>query len=296
MIKHMNAPRLTKAKKLQEIVESKRWTIEEKFKGNRAWIILGPTNKIISRGGFDRTSKCPHIANCKVPKSVYGQVLDVELYSRYYTDAEVSGFLHRKEGVIPECILPYVFDYLGVDQSSHLLNLAFRRGCMFEILDKINQEGLTVFIPVYSELATSFEQVNEKFKRIIAKGGEGVMLKNLDATYHPGKRPANVWFKIKKSETYDVVILGFDEGEGKYKNMVGSISYGAYIKGQLMAIGNVSGFDDALRGAMTRSPAEYIGNVIEIRCQEMLKSGNLKDPSFVRLRHDKTASECIWKE
>ena len=46
------------------------------------------------------------------------------------------------------------------------------------------------------------------------------MLKRLDECYVQGGRPANNWYKAKKSSTFDCVVLGFTRGKGKYNETI----------------------------------------------------------------------------
>jgi ATP-dependent DNA ligase len=56
----------------------------------------------------------------------------------------------------------------------------------------------------------------EAYEEIVANGGEGVILKNIYGKYFPDKRPLDVWLKVKKYTTKDVVVIGFDESERDY--------------------------------------------------------------------------------
>ncbi|WJJ55353.1 hypothetical protein QB910_000109 [Dabrowskivirus KKP3916] len=56
----------------------------------------------------------------------------------------------------------------------------------------------------------------EFYNKIVADGGEGVILKDTQATYKPDKRPLGTWLKVKKYSTYDVVVMGFTDAEVEY--------------------------------------------------------------------------------
>lgn len=38
----------------------------------------------------------------------------------------------------------------------------------------------------------------------------------------------------------------------------------------------------------------YIGKVVEVAGFEVFDSGSMRHPSFVRVRDDKDAKECVW--
>jgi ATP-dependent DNA ligase len=67
--------------------------------------------------------------------------------------------------------------------------------------------------------------------------GEGVIAKELDATYKPGQRKGMV--KVKRVRTIDCVIVGWRPG--KEEGTVGSLILGLYDGRQLRPIGHTSG-------------------------------------------------------
>ena len=106
----------------------------------------------------------------------------------------------------------YVFDILYKDGKS-LLHLTQKERRI--IIEKIINEkkGKIVLI---KKLITSDEKNLEKFyKESLALGNEGLMLKNLEKTYTPGRRVKG-WLKLKPIlEPLDLVIVGATYGEGK---------------------------------------------------------------------------------
>jgi ATP-dependent DNA ligase len=67
--------------------------------------------------------------------------------------------------------------------------------------------------------------------------GEGVIAKELDATYRPGERKGMV--KVKRVRTIDCVVMGWRPG--KHEGTVGSLILGLYENGNLRPIGHTSG-------------------------------------------------------
>jgi ATP-dependent DNA ligase len=111
------------------------------------------------------------------------------------------------------------------------------------------------------------------YETVLKQGGEGVMLKNLYAKYVQGGRPANNWYKAKKSATFDCVIMGFTKGAGKYNNRIGAIEFGQFVNGKLTKLGQASGMTDDVREDMSLHPEKYIGKVVTIKGMERLKVG-----------------------
>jgi hypothetical protein len=110
---------------------------------------------------------------------------------------------------------------------------------------------------------------------------EGIVLKNgnmLD------------WSKLKRRRTIDLVICGFEPGEGKYAGKVGAIKVKTT---EGFEVANVSGMTDGERDIVTQTSGELVGKVIEVEYQNIGAAGRLRHPSFVRFREDKTAAECL---
>ncbi len=75
---------------------------------------------------------------------------------------------------------------------------------------------------------------------------EGVMAKQLDAPYIPGKRKGMA--KVKRERTIDCVVMGWRPG--KEEGTVGSLILGLYDDGELRSVGHISGFSAAAKRSM----------------------------------------------
>jgi len=95
----------------------------------------------------------------------------------------------------------------------------------------------------------------EKFKEWYSEGGEGAVVHT-----ESGKT-----YKIKKRGTFDLVVIGMQEGKGKNKNMAGNVYTAFYDGGQFYFAGKVgTGFSDSLRKKLwkfgKKYPAKYGGS------------------------------------
>ncbi len=156
----------------------------------------------------------------------------------------------------------------------------------------------------------------DEIKRIsdeaIKAGHEGVMLKNLESKYIPGKRGKN-WLKYKATmETLDLVVVGGEWGEGKRSNLISSFELACIDEnGNFLRIGKVAtGFSDEDLEELTelfKPLIEYQEGkrivfqpkfVFEVAYQEIQRSPKyesgfaLRFPRFVRLRDDKSVEEA----
>ncbi|HJW97208.1 MAG TPA: ATP-dependent DNA ligase, partial [archaeon] len=79
------------------------------------------------------------------------------------------------------------------------------------------------------ELITKDLQKAEKFyRKALEENQEGVMVKNLQALYQPGRRVAGGWLKVKPTmENLDLAIVGGTWGTGKRAGWMGSFMLGA---------------------------------------------------------------------
>ncbi len=137
---------------------------------------------------------------------------------------------------------------------------------------------------------------------------EGVIAKDPTSDYRPGRRTRR-WLKIKAFKTIDAVIVGYTEE----LRAVSALALAVYRNDDLQFIGKVgTGFsaDDVrmlkellepieIDAPHFDVPASYRGinwvapkHVCEVRYLEFGKQGMLRNPSFLRLRPDKSTEEC----
>lgn len=286
----MNAVPL-EGKKVEKVLGNPRYGVEEKIRGIRALLHISHLGtRVITRGGNDITHLLPHVAKAVSPDYI---VLDCELFRFGWDDAKIAGLLNYRTTYSIECeeIKPYIFDIPSLG-----LKLEFRRRALSAYLPWIDRLGWRL-LPMLKDLSS--DEILTFYSQIIAEGGEGIMIKNLDALYLPGKRPQNNWFKLKYSQSWDVVICDYTPGEGKYKGMVGAIIYGLYNPetDSLIPVGRVSGFNDSQRESFTKDPEAFKGWVIEVEGSGLTEAGCIENPRFKRFRQtEKRKEECTCLE
>lgn len=130
-----------------------------------------------------------------------------------------------------------IFDIIYCN-GKNLLNETFKE--RRKILEKITkQEKLKLVLA--NQLITEDKNEAEKFfKESLAQGEEGVMAKNLDGIYKPGSR-VGYGVKIKpKADTFDLVIVKAEWGEGKRSKWLTSYTVACRHNDDLLEIGKVS--------------------------------------------------------
>ena len=66
--------------------------------------------------------------------------------------------------------------------------------------------------------------------------------------------------------------------------------------GRHLVVGECSGFDEDTREFITNNKESLKHTVIEVGANEILKTGKLRHPRFIRFRDDKSPEMCIWKD
>ena len=110
---------------------------------------------------------------------------------------------------------------------------------------------------------------------VIARGGEGIMLRNPKAPYESG-RSKNL-LKFKRTLDAEARIIGIENGKGKNAGRMGALKCLMIPEGKEFKIG--TGFTDAQRD---RHPP--IGSIVTYKYQELTKAGLPRFPVFDRVR------------
>lgn len=225
----MAAKALDDEEKLNTLWEDPAWLAERKWDGARYLMYVtgdGGPNRLFSRREsvkdnlpVEKTDNVPHLRDTFI--DVLGlTVFDGEIIT---PNVETSSEVVKIMGASPEKAVErqkevgpvqyMVFDILYADGMNVMdLPLSERRAILEEMFELGRVDSPDV------HLTESVTENKEQFYRnIVANGGEGVILKRLDAPYVPGKRPANNWVKVKKYQTFDVVVTGFEPAEMEYK-------------------------------------------------------------------------------
>lgn len=296
MTEPMKVARLTD-RKFNTVLTDPRYIVQEKIQGNHMTMTfnMDRPNSIMTRGGFEKQNWIPELRDLEVFGLDNVEVAG-EIYHPEIKVEQLAGFLNRNEYPIPEHIRRglrfYIFDILTWNGGS-CITFPFReRQEMLLDLRRIFEEAshMIKIVPSF-HFSGDKTAILKHFHKIIERGGEGIVLKNMYSLYHPGKRPENVWYKMKKTVTHDFVVMGFKPGEGKYLGMIGSIMCGGWKGGELIHVCNASGMTDAERQDMTDNHDSWLGRVVEVSGFENT-DGSVKEPQFVRPRDDKPSREC----
>jgi DNA ligase 1 len=158
--------------------------------------------------------------------------------------------------------------------------------------------------------ADSVEQLEELFSQAMARGNEGLMIKDLQSPYTPGRRGRS-WLKLKRElATLDVVVTAVEYGHGKRIRVLSDYTFAVLDGGKLVNIGKAySGLTDAEIADMTQwflvhTTADHgflrevePKIVLEVAFNAIMRSDRhdsgyaLRFPRIVRVRRDKLPAE-----
>lgn len=266
-----------------------RYACEEKHDGVFASLQIsgsGP-HDLRSRNGLVIGEKDPLVEPFRhlvLPDVLRGGVLvgEFEIATQASTDrVAVNGYRRM-----------FVFDVAQLNGRPHGDTLEGRRWWLEELWPCLP--------PDVRKLLVLTEQWESGFwhhaQKIVADGGEGMVLKRLDSRYQAGRNNCPDWRKCKKHVEDDFVAMGVSIGEKT--GVVTSLKVGKYIGGVLkqVMLAGLSKEMEALRAVGKLTDENVRGGVVVVRGFEQFRSGAIRSGGIVGLfRGDKDAVDCTWE-
>ena len=294
--------------------------VEEKLDGFRVIIHKDKNVKLFTRNLEDVTNQFP---------DVVGVIKDIK-EDKFILDSEVVGYDKKTGKYLPFQNISIrikrkydiekmqeeypveinVFDILYYKKNLMDNTLKERR----EVLEKIIKEKKGKIKLTKKIISDNKKEIEKFFENALKNGREGIMVKNLDSLYKPG-RYVNGWGKLKKIlEPLDLVIVKAEYGTGKRAGSLTSFTLSCKDKDNYLEVGKVSTGvkekDDELTYAeltkllkplIIREHEKMIDVkpkiILEIGYEEIQKSSAytsgyaLRFPRVLRLRNDKDLNE-----
>jgi DNA ligase-1 len=289
--------------------------VEDKYDGIRCQLHRrGDQVALYSRDLKNVTTQFPEVASAaaELPRDV---MLDGEILA--FRDGKVMPFhaLQTRLGrVTPDPAIMdavpviYVAWDLLMEGSEVMLDAPLR-----ERRARLEALGATDVIALaHLESVRGAAEVERRFADARAPLNEGLMLKQPNSPYTPGRRGLN-WLKLKRPlDTLDVVVVGAEWGHGKRRGVLSDVTFAVRVDGidEFATIGKAySGLTDVEIAEMTellqRITVRDFGHfrtvhpeiVLEVAFDAVQHSSRhksgfaLRFPRIARWRHDKPVEE-----
>ena len=289
--------------------------VEDKYDGIRCQIHRrGSRVALYSRDLRNVTRQFPEIASAAGHLAA-DVMLDGEILA--FRDGRVMPFhaLQTRLGrVAPDAevmaavpVIYVAWDLLVVDENVLLDHPLRERRSRLEALSVPHPLALAHLEPVHGA-----GEIDRRFDDARARFNEGLLLKQPESPYTPGRRGLN-WLKLKRPlDTLDVVVVGAEWGHGKRRGVLSDVTFAVRVDGSdaLATIGKAyTGLTDVEIAEMTALLQEITladhGHyrtvqpriVLEIAFDAVQVSARhrsgfaLRFPRIARWRHDKSPEE-----
>jgi len=290
----------------------KTYLAEDKYDGIRAQLHVSESDVLIYSRNLEEIGR--HFPELKQASffTHHQAILDGEIVAfreKILPFALLQQRLHRVspdsiKGDIPVAF--FAFDLLFLD-SQELMHLPLRK--RRELLETLSfPQPITL---AHQVKASSPQEIESAFAASRMRGNEGLVIKDPESRYSPGKR-GKQWLKYKKElTTLDCVVVAVEWGHGKRAGLLSDYTFAVRGKeGELLTIGKAfSGLSDeeikeltawfkkhALKDEGWRILVEP-QVVVEVAFNQIQKSSRhksgyaLRFPRIKRIREDKSLNE-----
>jgi bifunctional non-homologous end joining protein LigD len=283
------------------------WGYEFKWDGVRAIASVdGDTLRLVTRNRVDVTQTYPELDALRTALAGRRAVVDGEIVALGRTGwPSFDALQQRMRTPVPTAaavratpVRFYVFDLLyldGVDLTP--LSYVDRR----DVLQRLDITGEPISTPPYwtGDAGPALLDAAQEL------GIEGVIAKQLDSPYQPGRR-SPAWVKVPLTRTAEVVVAGYKTGGRRRSTTIASLLLGMYdADGRLAYVGQVSaGFaEDDLRDlqerleGLRRPDTPFDGPVPRqhAREAEWVRPEIVADVTFRSWTRDRRLRQPSWK-
>jgi DNA ligase-1 len=284
--------------------EIKKWgsiICEEKYDGVRVIaFVSGNEVKFYTRA----FNEIPNNYLEKISEECLALIKNSGLQGEWFFDGELTD-LNRKSvsgkvtqmlkgkpmNSIGDDLIYNVFDLEDADtlkSGKGIIPFNVRRSTLEGVFNTYKTSSLVL---ADSFLTKEKEDIYAYYNKIVANGGEGVILKNPEHVYEC-KRSKN-WIKLKEVNDCDLVITGWYPGEGKREGFIG----GFYCedKSGTIKVKVGAGFTDKDLENLSKDPDSLAGSICAIQYNVIISDKNnnwsLFLPRFIEIRNDKDIAD-----
>ena len=247
-------PKLFLLNKYNKDINISSWYMSEKLDGVRAY---WDGMHLISRSG--KIFIAPKFFTKEFPN----HKLDGELWSKRGDFSHISSIVNTKNR--PDRWKELTYNIFEVPEAKG------------DLLERLRVVKETKYIKIIKQIKVkNKEHLKQFLKEVESKAGEGVVVRDGSLDYYTGRD--NNALKVKSYVDEECKVLKHNNGSGKYKSKLGSLSC-LMKSGLVIKIG--SGFNDAQRN----NPPK-INDIITFKYYGLTSKGKLRFPIFLRIRKE----------
>lgn len=219
---------------------------------------------------LSRRARCPLVLDCE---AIAGQDFFDGIGKLRQKKTSAEGF---------EALAVFDVPWTALVPDLAVASYAERRQLLEDLFELMPDRKLLRLVPQFEIIPTECLDASALLTQATSMGWEGVMLKDVDAPYYSGKR-SRAWLKLKEQTTYDCKVVGFQPGKGRYDGAAGALLI-LSPKGKVVSVG--SGLTDDQRLEIYDHPGRWVGQTVEVACQQFTPSGSMRHPVFIKVRAD----------
>lgn len=270
---------------------------QEKMDGMRVNIII-ENNKISYRSRNGKLIELHNIPDVEFQKlsrfskdGVFDGEMLVERDGKILDRKTGNGILNKavRKTITPEdaSLVRFVlWDFIPLkDFKNNRCDLPYskRFTMLSNLLDNVESN---IISRVETRQINNQQEANDTFNEFLAKGSEGIILKNADGPWENKRATHQV--KMKAELDADLKVVSWMEGGGKYAGKLGALICESSDGKLKVSVG--SGFNDEQRD--TLKPEDVVGKIITVKYNERINSKNKDEdslflPIFLEFREDK---------
>lgn len=262
----------------EDFLNDKEFIISQKLDGNRL-VGIKNNDKVefytrqgkLMEGLEDLEKEFESIPN--------GIVLDGELLLRNYNNLPSDELFRetmkvaRKKGIKKDLEF-HIFDCVTLDGFMNGIDRTSCKERKLKISELIKDKEWLIEVPsLYIGKDTSM--ITKLLDEAISRNEEGVIVNIADAPYEC-KRSKGI-LKVKKMQSYDLRVVGFEEGSGSFKGTLGCVLVD--LRGENI-VGVGSGWTIEDRKEIWENKSKYMGKVLEVQFFEETTDSKTKLPSL----------------
>lgn len=272
--------------------------VEPKLDGVRVVVICDVDKdevKLFSRNGKE-------LSNFPTINKTFDDMLDQMSESMVF-DGEVMSDdfqtlmreIHRKSGAKTQDAKLNLFDCLSLSEfknggSNSVNDAILKRKEMLESF-KFHLKS-NIHLVEYVKMNLSDEDGQKQFadynKMCIDRGFEGIMVKPVNGVYECKR--STLWLKVKPFIEVSLTVKDTEEGTGRNAGKLGALIVEGKDGGKFIKTNVGSGLSDEDREVYWKDKDKLIGQVVEVRADQITQNQNAKDvwslrfPRFLRFR------------